>query len=147
MNTNKTVDAKLISFTAVAAILGAGMAMAATASADSGFGLREARGECDPERHDAIEVALEEGDYDAWKELMGDRGRIAEVVTEDNFDTFAAMHEAMEEGDTEEAAELREELGLGMHPQDGSGYQQGSHMGKMHRGMGAGDGTNNRWGN
>jgi hypothetical protein len=68
--------------------------------------------------------------YEAWKELMGDRGRITQVVTKDNFDTFVKMHEAMEDGDYEKAAEYRKELGLGQRLQDGTGYRgNGQHKG------------------
>ncbi len=114
------------------------MAMSASAAGQSqaGFG----RGTCDPERHEAMEQAMEDGDYEAWKELHGGRGRITSVITADNFDTFVSMHEAMESGDTERAQELREELGLGSFGHRGGG-------GNMHRGMGARDGIHNNWGN
>ena len=128
--------------------MGMGFAMAMSASAaGTGLGYGAQRGTCDSERHEAMEEAMETGDYDAWKELHGDRGRISHVVTEENFDVFVEMHVAMEEGDTELAAEKRAELGLGVRPQDGTGSRGG--MGRaqagMHRGMGAGDGVNNRW--
>lgn len=149
----KTIDAKLIGFTTVAALMGIGFAMAMTASADTGMGYGAQRGDCDAEQHEAVEAALEAGDYEAWKELHGDRGRIASVVTEENFATFVEMHEAMEDGDMEKAQELRTELGLGVRPQDGSGNRggmgdgRGKGAGNMHRGQGAGDGVNNVWGN
>ncbi len=139
METN-IINTKVIAFSTVAALLGAGFAMAMSASAAGPQG-GLARGTCDPERHEAVEKAMEDGDYEAWKELHGGRGRIASVVNEDNFDTFVAMHEAMESGDTEKAAELREELGL-----NASGHRGGG-RGGMHRGMGAGDGVQNNWGN
>ena len=66
--------------------------------------------------HDAVEAAVEAGDYSAWKDAMADRPqppRMEDVVTEDNWDTFVAMHQAMEDGDYETAQSLREELGLG----------------------------------
>ena len=133
----KAINTKLITFSTVAALLGAGFAMAVSASAAeplTGFGAQ--RGSCDPERHEALENAMEEGDYAAWKELHGDRGRITSVVTQDNFDTFVEMHEAMESGDTKKASELREELGLTFSPNN----NQGARGGMMHGGMGAGRG-------
>jgi len=134
LHTKKSVDSKFIGFSAVAFVLGAGLAMAVSASADTGVFTRWGgeRAGCDPERRTAIEAALEAGDYDAWKELMGGKGRVSEVVTEENFTTFVAMHEAVENGDFEKAKELRKELGLGWRQQDGQGFQRG--MGMMRHG-------------
>lgn len=154
MHTTTHRTAKIITFNTAAALLGACFAVAMSASADTGLGYGAMRGGYDEERHEAVEATLEGGDYEAWVALMDGRGRVTEVVTEDNFDTFVAMHEAMEAGDMEEAQELREELGLGLRPQDGSGYR-GKHgmaggdkqAGNMHQGAGSGDGANNRWGN
>ncbi|MBP9749917.1 MAG: hypothetical protein KBD21_04255 [Candidatus Pacebacteria bacterium] len=146
----KTIDARLIGFTTVAALLGMGFAMAMSASAaETGLGYGAQRGTCDPEQHEAMEEAMKAGDYDAWKELHGNRGRISQVVTEENFDTFVAMHEAMEAGDTAKAQELRTELGLGVRSQDGMGNRGGMGRGQggMHHGMGSGDGVNNARGN
>lgn len=66
-----------------------------------------------PERHVAMEEAFESRDYEAWKLLMSGRGRVTQVVTQDNFETFARAHELAEEGKIDEAAALRQELGLG----------------------------------
>jgi len=178
---NKRIDVKLMSFTAVAAIIGAGLAAGVSASAfdgimgGGGYGFRggdpEDRDEIMTaienddyetwselvedqcmqgvteerfeemvdrhtsriEEHDAIEEAIEAGDYDTWLELSSefDRGRAFEMITEDNFDTYVAMHEATEAGDYETADELRDELGLNVRPQDGTGFQRGG----MRRGM------------
>ena len=153
MENEKSINAKLIGFTAVAAILGMGFAAAMSASADTNPGYGAERGQCDSEQHEAVEEALDAGDYDAWVELMDGRGRVTSVVTEDNFDTFVEMHEAMEDGYIEVAQELREDLGLGLKPRDGSGYRNGEGEGKgmragnMHRGQDSGDGINNRWTN
>lgn len=154
MKQGKTIDARFIGYTTVAMLMGMGLAAAVGASAAGrgvGYDAVE-RGNCDASQHEAVEQVLEAGDYDAWVALMEGHGRITDVVTEDNFDVFIEMHEAMEDGLVEKAQELREDLGLGMHPQDGSGYRgqygegEGRHAGAMHRGMGLGDGTNSRWG-
>lgn len=100
-------------------------------------------GMMDAETHDAVEAALEAGDYDAWKALMGDRGP-AQVVTEENFSTFVDLHNAMEAGDTAKAEELRAELGLGAgaglgrrsDDRQNGGFAEGMHSGPgrgMHR--------------
>jgi len=81
------------------------------------------------ERHDAMEKAFTNNDYEAWKSLMQGRGRATQVITKDTFAKFAEVHELMEQGKTAEAQKIRQELGLGL--QDGSGRGTG-----MSRGMG-----------
>lgn len=68
---------------------------------------------CTPERHEAMEQAFENNDYNAWKELMNGKGRVTQVITEENFAQFAQAHQLAEEGNLEEANAIRQELGLG----------------------------------
>ena len=87
------------------------------------------------ERHEAMEDAFESLDYSAWYALMTEDGRhprVVDVVTEDNFATFAKAHEAGENGDYETALALRAELGLsnGNGPRDGTGYSGGQGIGQ-----------------
>lgn len=84
---------------------------------------------CTPERHTAMLQAFENKDYNAWKSLMAGKGRVAQVITKDNFAKFAQMHKLRLEGKTEEANAMRTELGLGMR--DGSGKDQGQGYGKI----------------
>lgn len=85
------------------------------------------------ERHTAMEKAFEANDYLAWKNLMQDRGRVAQVINKDNFAQFAEAHELAEKGDLEGAQKIRQELGLGL--KDGSmqgmrnGFGRGMNMG------------------
>jgi hypothetical protein len=65
-----------------------------------------------PERHEAMEQAFNNLDYNAWQELMGDKGRVAQVVTESNFAQFAKAHQLALSGDYVGANEIRTELGL-----------------------------------
>lgn len=81
------------------------------------------------ERHQEMTSAFENNDYNSWKNLMSGRGRVAEVINEQNFSRFAEAHKLALEGKTEEANKIRQELGLGLH--NGSG-----------RGMGGGQGRN-----
>lgn len=85
------------------------------------------------ERHATMEEALENKDYDAWKNLMQDKGRVTQVINKDNFAKFAEAHELVEQGNMVEAQKIRQELGLGMH--NASGTEIGKKgMGKgMHR--------------
>ncbi len=108
------------------------------------------------EVHEQLEAAIEAGDYDAWLQIRKDnnlpmRGKIFQVINEDNFDKYAAMHEAMESGDTETADAIRAELGLGQGMMNKGnnavqttrqGIKQGAGV-KSGSGMGLNSGTHN----
>ena len=79
--------------------------------------------DCSDERHAIMEEAFQGNNYEAWKELMNGKGRVAQVVNTDNFARFAEAHRLAEEGDLEEAKTIRAELGLGL--KNGSGRDQG----------------------
>lgn len=81
------------------------------------------------ERHEAMQEAFANNDYNAWKEQMAGRGRVTQVITEQNFAKFAEMHQLMLQGKTDEANQIRTELGLGLH--NGSGRGQGMGCGRM----------------
>ena len=81
---------------------------------------------CTPERHEAMETAFENNDYDAWKNQMSGRGRVAQVINQDNFADFAKAHKLGQSGDIAGADAIRAELGL-----RGS---NGERMGAGHRG-------------
>lgn len=67
-----------------------------------------------PERHQAMIQAFENNDYNAWKEQMAGKGRVTQVINQDNFARFAEAHRLTLEGKTDEAKQIRSELGLGM---------------------------------
>jgi hypothetical protein len=77
------------------------------------------------ERHEEMTKAFENNDFNAWKEQMGGRGRVSQVINEENFPRFAEAHRLALEGKTEEAAKIREELGLGLQNGSGKGMGQG----------------------
>jgi len=77
------------------------------------------------ERHEEMTKAFENNDYNAWKEQMGGRGRVSQVINEENFARFAEAHRLALEGKTEEAAKIRQELGLGLQNGSGKGMGQG----------------------
>jgi hypothetical protein len=56
--------------------------------------------------------AFDTNNYEAWKSLMEDRGRVKEVVTADNFSKFAEANKLAKEGKFDESKSLRAELGL-----------------------------------
>jgi hypothetical protein len=84
--------------------------------------------DCDSEKHEAMEQAFENSDYQAWKELMNGKGRASEVVNEGNFVQFAEAHKLAEEGNYEGADEIRKELGLRTRDGErmGAGYGKGN---------------------
>lgn len=75
------------------------------------------------ERHTAMLKAFENKDYTAWKNLMQNKGRVTQVITEANFAKFVEAHNLAMQGKTIEAQKIRQELGLGL--QNGSGRNRG----------------------
>ncbi len=73
------------------------------------------------ERHTAMEKAFETNDYNAWKNLMQNRGRVTQIINEKNFAKFAEAHRLAEAGKLQEAAKIRLELGLGNGANCGNG--------------------------
>ena len=75
------------------------------------------------ERHEAMTNAFNNKDYTAWKNLMPGKGRVTQVVNQDNFEKFAEAHQLALQGKTDEAQKLRQELGLGLR--NGTGKTSG----------------------
>jgi len=122
------MNMKTIGLGTLALILAVTATSAGTALAYRGDPATE-RPQYSAERHALMEEAFENNDYAAWKELMQDRGRVTQVITEENFAKFAEAHELAEEGKIAEAQKIRQELGLGSH--NGSGKAGGgTEMGK-----------------
>jgi len=61
---------------------------------------------------EVVEEAIENNDYEAWLQAVGEDSKIAGMITEENFPQFVEMHELMEEGNHEEALKIKEELGM-----------------------------------
>jgi len=80
-----------------------------------------------PERHEVMQQAFENLDYELWYQEMSKvnpNSRVLQVVNEDNFDIFV---EAKNTDDVEKSQELRAQLGLN----NGQGSKNGSgHMGQ-----------------
>lgn len=87
-----------------------------------------------PERHEQMEKAFDNNDYNSWKNLMNGRGRVSQIINEGNFKRFAEAHRLMEEGKNDEAGKIRQELGLGQ----GGGNGQGKGMNNAQRGQNKG---------
>jgi hypothetical protein len=86
--------------------------------------------DCTEERHQEMEQAFEDNDYQAWQNLMQGKGRVTQVVNEDNFAQFVQAHQLAEEGKIDEARQIRQELGLGLGDGSGHGQQKGQGMGR-----------------
>jgi len=97
-----------------------------------------------PERHEEMTQAFANNDYNAWKTLMeqnANKGRVMDIVTEDNFSTFVTAHNLAAEGKIEEAKALRAEIGLGLKNGTGQGSRNGTGQGqKDGTGQGRGGG-------
>jgi len=65
------------------------------------------------ERRAIMTKAFETNDFGTFKAQMQGKGRVLEMVNEDNFPKFVKMHQLMVEGKTDEANVIRAELGLG----------------------------------
>jgi Spy/CpxP family protein refolding chaperone len=92
------------------------------------------------ERHEQMESAFENNDYNAWKELMNGRGRVTQVVNEGNFNRFAEAHRLADQGDHDGADQIRQELNLRTR----NGEPTGQGYGGGQNGQGQGQGRNNR---
>ena len=80
----------------------------------------------------AVRGAIENSDFDAWVEAVESKPGITDIVTEENFETFVAMHEARQSGDLETAKQLAEELGIPAMQGKGFGRGFGQRKGGMH---------------
>jgi len=74
----------------------------------------------------AMKAAIESGDYETWCSLHQEvdhprSNTISELITEENFDTFASLMTAKAEKDLEAVKELMTELGIekGIFPHRG----------------------------
>ncbi len=99
------------------------------------------------ERHEAMQKAFENNDYNAWKEQMNGRGRVSEVINEENFAKFAEAHRLADEGKYDEADQIREELGLRTRDGKRMGAGYGNRDGRGHGRMNNEDRGQNRGGN
>lgn len=78
-------------------------------------------------KQEAVKVALDAGDYQAWLAAVAD-SPMADQVTEDEFSKLLEAHQLMQEGQAkfEQAKQLKDEIGLTM-PGKGQGFGQGMH--------------------
>ena len=84
------------------------------------------------ERHEAMETAIASKDANAVKQLMQGRG-VANRLGEDTakWNRFVEMQALQHAGKTEEAKQIRTELGLGLR--NGTGNGQGMGNGRINQ--------------
>jgi hypothetical protein len=82
------------------------------------------------ERETSMDKAFETNDYDAWKNIMQNQGRVTQVINKDNFAKFAEAHRLAEDGDLAGAQKIRQELGLGLRNGQGMGNRTGGGFGR-----------------
>lgn len=83
----------------------------------------------DEATHEAIEAAIEAGDYQTWKTLREEaglpaRGLMFSVINEENFADYQALHEANMAGDEAGAQTVKASLGLGLGQGQGKGQDR-----------------------
>ena len=132
-NKNKaTIIASLALMVAIGAgTIGMGLFADAHPDGSNGFGRNlisdEQKTEIQ-EMHEQMEQAIENNDYEAWKNIIDSRPRISDAITEENFSKFAEMHNLMQDGKFDEAQAIRDELGF-------AGFRRGVGQGFQGRGM------------
>ena len=111
-----------------------GLAVAGSVSAYQGDYTQKGPN-CTTERHEAMQKAINNVDYESWKNLMVGKGYVNQVINKDNFAKFAQAHKLAEQGKYAEADVIRKELGLrtsdGQNVGTGSQYGQG--RGRMNK--------------
>ena len=82
---------------------------------------------------EAVHEAIQNRDYNAWITAVeaSKPPDITELITAENFDTFAEMNEAYANGDYETAQQLAEELGLDQFGPRGMGHRHHGGCGGM----------------
>ena len=97
--------------------------------------IRTAMHELRNEHREAVEAALEAGDYDAFMTAVADSPRADQITSEADFYQLVEAHELREAGDYEAARAIMTELGI----EKGSGEGRSGHRdGGMRDGSGAG---------
>ena len=120
---------KILTLGATALVLGGLFVIPSTINAYKGDPGVEGP-DCTEERHQEMEQAFENNDYQAWTNLMEGKGRVIQVVNENNFAQFAEAHRLVEEGKMDEARQIREGLSLGLGDGLGKGEMKGGGQGQ-----------------
>ncbi len=133
MNSKKIIIPSIFGLAAIAVMAAAGVSDTLAYRGD----FSEKGPNYSEQRHEIMENAFEENNYNAWKEQINGQGRVSDIITEENFSRFAEAHRLGEAGETAKADEIRKELGL--RTSDGERMREGYGKGN---GEGRGQGEN-----
>jgi hypothetical protein len=78
--------------------------------------------------NEQIIQAIENGDYEAWKEAAVNTPMITKIDNEDKFNILVQLHQAKQDGDYAKVKELSEQLGL---PGVSGKYKMSGHFGRV----------------
>jgi len=112
------MDKKLITVFSLLAV--AGIAALGATEAMAYMGDPSVKGpNYNEEIHTQMQEAIENRDYESWIQIREEnnlpmKGKMFQVMNEENFEQFVQLKEAMINGDDELANQIREELGVGM---------------------------------
>lgn len=102
---------KIIALSAVtAAILASGFMYSPVMAAQVGQGKKMVS--YSATQASELEKAIENNDYATWKGLMKGRGKLAQLINENNFAKYAEAYKLVKEGKYKEANAIRKELGF-----------------------------------
>lgn len=65
-----------------------------------------------PEKHEAVQAAIEAQDYSVWVEAVGEDCPMAQKITEDNFSQLLEVHKLKQTGDYKAATEIWQALDI-----------------------------------
>jgi Spy/CpxP family protein refolding chaperone len=71
-----------------------------------------------------VREAIENGDYQAWADLMNERPNANELINEETFAKLQEMHELMQAGDKDAAKKIADDLGVQRFGKKGAANQQ-----------------------
>jgi hypothetical protein len=74
--------------------------------------IHEAMRESRQEKHEAVESAFENNDYEAFKVAVADTPMAEKITSEADFEKLAEAHELRESGDKDGAKAIMEDLGI-----------------------------------
>lgn len=105
-------------------------ALIITTAVGVGYTLAHGKWGGSPEKRAEVKEAIDNNDYDAFVNAVGEDSTFGKNITEDNFSQFVQAKNLIEEGNKEEAKTIFEELGIkkGFH----KGYKKGFYDPEKH---------------
>jgi len=127
IETTKKMSSRYMLAIALSALIITTLAVSASVSAHDGEAPQRGP-QFDQGQHEELMQAVENGDYDAWKAIVGDN-KMFEAITSENFGRLSEAHALVQSGDKEGAQAIFEELGI--NPPKPMMNKRGDKNGKM----------------